>query len=146
MLYDLRNSVDSVYFREKARELADAQKDVVELSKKTMRRTIKQNAYLHVCLALFASEFGQTLEEVKVDVFKRTVNNALFTGRRKNRRGEDVAYLKSSSELTTAELTTAIERFRNFSAQIAGLYIPAPEERDALLEAQKQINVYQNYL
>lgn len=146
MLYDLRNTVDNIEFQTKAREFSENRADVVELCKKKMRRTLSQNKYLHVCLGLFASEFGQTLEEVKVDIFKRTVNYAIFTARRTNRRGEDVSYLRSSTDLTTEELTTAIERFRNYSAQIAGLYIPAPEEYDALLEAQKQIDSYKDFL
>jgi hypothetical protein len=90
--------------------------------------------------------FDLSLEEVKVDVFKRTVNKRLFSGTRTNKRGEQVTYLRSTRELSSEEMTEAIERFRNYSATIAGLYIPSPDEHRAMFAAQQQIDNYKQYL
>lgn len=114
--------------------------------KKHRPRSIAQNSYLHVCLAYFASEFGYNLEEVKYNIFKKIVNKDIFSKQRVSKRGQMVTYWRSTADLDTKELTDAIERFRNYSAMVAGLYIPEPNEEDALLEAQKQIALYEKYL
>ncbi len=144
MLFDLSSSLqaaDAEYFLLQLRE----QKARVEIVKKSSR-TLAQNSYCHCCLAYYASEFGLSLEEVKVDVFKRKVNRNLFTGTRTNKRGEQVTYLRSTRELSSAELTEAIERFRNYSATVAGLYIPSPDEHRQLFAAQQQVEQYKQYL
>ena len=149
MLFVLSNEKDRQDFRRYVNDvyLWGCEKGgVVEIKKRHRPRSLQQNAYLHVCLALFASEFGLTLEEVKYDIFKKKCNAEIFVSKRKNRRGQEISYIRSSSDLDTAEMTQAIERFRNFSAMEAGLYIPAPDEHDAILEAEKQIARYAEYL
>ncbi|WP_418938804.1 hypothetical protein [Leyella stercorea] len=116
------------------------------MKKKHRPRSIAQNSYLHVCLAYFASEFGYNLEEVKYNIFKKIVNQDIFSKQRLSKRGQMVTYWRSTADLDTKELTDAIERFRNYSAMVAGLYIPEPNEESALLEAQKQIALYEKYL
>ena len=118
----------------------------VEVKERKHQRSSSQNAYLHVCLAYFASEFGYDLETVKYDLFKRQVNHDIFARVRKNRNGESVTYMRSTRDLDTGEMTTAIDRWRNWCASEAGLYIPAAHEHDALLEAEKQIAMYDKYL
>jgi hypothetical protein len=36
-------------------------------------------------------------------------------------------------------MTTAIERFRNWSSQEAGVYLPSPDEREFLREIEMEI-------
>ncbi len=144
MLFDLSNDADRHKFHEYADKLNNS-KARCELTEKKSR-TLRQNAYLHVCLAYFASEFGHSLEEVKLDIFKRMCNPDLFKAVRTNSRGENVEYLRSSASLDSEQLTVAIERFRNYSADIAGLYIPNPDEHAAIFEAQKQIDKYKDFL
>lgn len=119
---------------------------LVEVKKKHRQRSLSQNAYLHVCLGYYASEFGLTLEEVKFDVFKKKCNPDIFKKHRKNKRGIEVEYIRSSRDLDTLEMTTAIERFRNYSSAVAGLYIPAPNETEALFAAQQQMEKYEEYM
>jgi len=78
--------------------------------------------------------------------FKRQLNKDIFERTRKNKRGEDVVYIRSSKDLDTAEMTTAIERFRNWSSAVAGLYIPAPHETEAIFAAQQQIERYLEFM
>lgn len=151
MIFNLKNEVDRARYKDYCNGLySDAQKTqnvfIVEVKKKHRPRSIAQNSYLHVCLAYFASEFGYNLEEVKYNIFKKIVNQDIFSRQRISKRGQMVTYWRSTADLDAKELTDAIERFRNYSAMVAGLYIPEPNEESALIEAQKQIALYEKYL
>lgn len=69
-----------------------------------------------------------------------------FARKRTNKRGYEVEYLRSSRDLDTQEMTTAIERFRNYSSAECGLYLPAPHEGESLFFAQQQIEQFKEYL
>lgn len=143
--FDLNNPYDRQQFKEKV-EHALSKGYLVELKRKTTQRSLAQNSYLHVLLGYFASEFGYTLEEVKIDIFKRTCNKEIFERERLNRRGQKVRYVRSSTELDKREMTEAIERFRNYSSARCGLYLPSPNEGEALFYAQQQIERYKEFM
>ena len=88
----------------------------------------------------------EKFEEVKQDIFKRKLNKDIFEVERVNKRGQKVVRLRSSRDLDTEEMTRAIERFRNWSSAVAGLYIPSPNETDALFAAQQQMEQCAEYL
>ena len=94
---------------------------------------------LHLLLGYFASQHGCSLGEAKIDFYKRTCNRDLFERRAVNRQGREVTYLRSSAELTTGEMTLSIDRFRNWSAAVAGIYLPAANEQQMLIYAQQEI-------
>lgn len=145
MILDLSKDFD----RKKCREYVDylmKRQVIVEVKERKRQRSLSQNSYAHLLMGYFASEFGMTLEDVKYEVFKKRVNYEIFARERENKRGQKVVYMRSTTDLDTGEFTTAIERFRNFSASEAGLYLPAPNEYDALLEAEKQIALFEKYL
>ncbi len=142
-------NLDNEYERSQFKEYVNTQfkkGGIVEVVRKNPKRSLAQNAYLHLILGLYASEFGYTLEDVKYDIFKREVNPDIFRRVRKNRRGEDVEYMRSSTDLDKAEMTMAIEKFRNYSSAVAGLYIPAPDEHQALIYAQQQVEKYKEFI
>lgn len=56
-----------------------------------------------------------------------------------DRKGKEVTYLRSSAELTTGEMTLSIDRFRNWSASVTGIYLPSSSERDFLIHIQQAI-------
>ena len=144
MIFNLSND----YERQKFKEYCNLQFQkggIVEVVRKHKQRSNSQNAYLHLILGYFASEFGYSLEEVKLDIFKKDVNKDIFIRERVNKRGNKVNYVRSSADLDTAEMTLAIERFRNYSAAKAGLYLPAPNEYEALVYAQQQIDAYKEF-
>lgn len=138
MLYNLMNEYDIPKFKKYVNQLFE-ERATVEVTRKNPNRTIAQNSYLHLLLGYFASEYGCSLSEAKVDFYKRTCNEDLFRRKRTNRRGEEVEYLRSSRELTTPEMTLSIDRFRNWSASVAGIYLPAANERQMLVHAQQEI-------
>lgn len=137
-LYNLKNVYDRKKFKEACNQMV-LKNEYVELKKKNTQRSLAQNSYLHCLLGYFASEFGYTLEEVKFDIFKKICNRDIFERKRLNRRGQAVTYIRSSTELDKAEMTTAIERFRNYSNAQCGLYLPTPHEGEMLFFAQQQI-------
>lgn len=127
-LYDLSNPLHAENFRLRSGALLTKQ-CVVELTEKKPQRTTQQNRYLHVILSYFGALTGNTLDYVKRYYFKSLCNSELFYIERYDtllkRR---VVTLRSSAELTTDEMTLAIERFRNWAAQEAEIYIPSPDE------------------
>lgn len=137
-LYNLKNVYDRKKFKEACNQMV-LKNEYVELKKKNTQRSLAQNSYLHCLLGYFASEFGYTLEEVKFDIFKKICNRDIFERKRLNRKGQVVTYIRSSTELDKAEMTTAIERFRNYSIAQCGLYLPTPHEGEMLFFAQQQI-------
>ena len=145
MIYDLHNSYDAERFRAKASELLQ-RGCAVELKVKKPLRSLNQNAYAHVLFGYFASEFGLSLDEVKIDIFKRKLNADIFTATKVNKRGEKVTYLRSSADLDAGEMSKAIDRFRNWSAGEAGLYLPDANEQGALLYAMKQVEQDKSFI
>ena len=150
MIYNLKNEYEAQAFLEQARQLVSqaAKKEfcMVEVKQKHPQRTIQQNKYLYVLLGYYAQEFGYSTEEVKQETYKRLCNPDLFERSRVNKRGVEVKYLRSSSELSTAEMTLSIERFRNYSSAVAGLYLPAPNESSFIAYCEQQIERYKEYV
>lgn len=138
MLYNLSNPYDKERFHERVKALVE-RSAVVSLTEKKPQRTLSQNNYLHLLLGYFASEFGYTSDEVKIRFFKQTCNRELFTEEVLNKRGKRVTRLRSSASLDTRELSTAIERFRNWSASEAGLYLPSADEFNHITFCRQQV-------
>ena len=144
-LYNLKYVYDRKKFKEACNQMV-LKNEYVELKKKNTQRSLALNSYLHCLLGYFASEFGFTLEEVKFDIFKKICNRDIFERKRTNRRGQEVTYIRSSTELDKAEMTTAIERFRNYSSAQCGLYLPSPHEGEMLFFAQQQIEQCKEFM
>lgn len=145
MIFNLNNPYEHDKFKAYVNKLY-AEHAVVEVKKKLPGRTLSQNRYFYLLLSWFAIETGYSADEVKVDIFKRKCNADLFVRQRENRKGETVTYLRSSSELTTGEMTAAIERFRNYASAEAGIYLPAPGEREALIHIEQEIERNKEFL
>ncbi len=114
-----------------------------ELKAKHPKRSISQNSYLHLILTWFGLETGYTLEEVKQDIFKKHVNPTLFY------EGEfgDLIIIerwRSSASLSTAEMTLAIDRFRNFSAIECSIYLPEPNDLASIQNMEIEISKHKN--
>ena len=145
MIYDLKNEYQVVEFKEYVSKLIES-KSIVELKKKSPNRSLSQNAYLHLILGYFACEYGCSLDEVKIDFYKRVCNKVIFERTMINKNGKQVVYLRSSAELTTDEMTTSIDRFRNWASAQAGIYLPAPNEDQFLIHIQREIELKKEYL
>lgn len=145
MIFDLRNEFQIPKFKEYVNKLF-REHAVVELKKKLPNRTLAQNRYFYLLLSWFASETGYSIEEVKIDIFKRVCNRDIFEREKTNKKGKIIKTLRSSSELSTGEMTLAIERFRNYSSAQAGIYLPSPNENEFLLHIQQEIEKDKEFL
>lgn len=138
MIYDTSNPLDKANFLLRAKKLAESGK-VIELTEKKPRRSLPQNKYLHVILAYFGAQTGNTLEWVKQQYYKKLVNPDLFIREKEDKYLGRIKILRSSADLDTSEFSLSIERFRNWAAQEAGIYIPSADE--AILIQQMEIEI-----
>ena len=138
MIFNLNNPYEIDKFKEYVNKLYE-QRAIVEVKKKLPNRSLAQNSYLHLILSWFACETGYSLEEVKLDYFKKTCNCDLFVRKKINKKGNEVTYVRSSSDLDTLEMTTAIDRFRNYASAQAGIYLPSPNESQFLTYIEQEI-------
>ena len=138
MIYNLSSPLDKANFLLRAKKLADSGV-IVDLTEKKPRRSLPQNKYLHVILAYFGTQTGNTLEWVKQQYYKKLVNPDLFIREKEDKYLGRIKVLRSSADLDTAEMSLSIDRFRNWSAQEAGVYIPAADE--AILIQQMEIEI-----
>lgn len=144
MLYDLHNEMHRSAFRARCNALY-RKGGVVELTDRS-RRTPAQNRYLHLILGWFAVEYGETVRYVKEEYFKRLVNPDLFVSRRHDRWLGDVTVLRSTRELTAAEMSTAVDRFRDWSSREAGIYLPEASEEEMLRSIEVEVNRMARYI
>lgn len=128
MLYDGSNPLHARQAEAYVRKLIDGQK-VFEVTEKRSKRSSSQNKYLHVCLAYFGCQIGETMEYVKRNYYKILCNKDTFVREREDRFLGRIKYLRSSADLDSAEMTLTIDRFRNWASSEAGVYIPSPEEK-----------------
>ena len=138
MIFNLNNEYEIPKFKEYVNKLYE-QKAIVEVKKKLPNRSTQQNRYFYLILSWFACETGYSVDEIKVDIFKRICNKGIFERYRENKHGEKVKYLRSSSDLDTLEMTTAIDRFRNYASAQAGIYLPSPNESQFLTYIEQEI-------
>ena len=90
----------------------------MEIKKIPQRRTLSQNAYLHVLFSLWGNEYGYSIDESKI-VVKRALKYTY------ERNGE--TFLKHTSGMDTKELSEFVDRFRNWSVA-EGFYLPSADE------------------
>lgn len=138
MLYDLGNHLDRERFKRRCNALFQ-KRCVAELSERTMRTT-RQNAYLHLLLGYLATETGNTLGYVKEVFYKRAANRDIYVCEKDDPILGKVEYLRSSSDLTKEEMMTSIDRFRDWSSQTAGIYLPAANEQEFLAAIEIEMN------
>ena len=145
MVYNLSNVLDAQNAETRLQQLKK-KGCVIELTEKKPKRSIKQNSYLHLILGYFATQTGDTPEWVKQQYFKKLCNPDIFIARRDDDLLGSVTYVRSSADLSTEEMSRSIERFRNWASAAAGIYIPEPDRQDEVLEMQREVERYRNYL
>ena len=141
MIYNLSSPLDKANFLLRTKKLAESGV-IVDLTEKKPRRSLPQNKYLHVILAYFGAQTGNTLEWVKQQYYKKLVNPDLFIREKEDKYLGRIKVLRSSADLDTNEFSLSIERFRNWAAQEAGIYIPSADE--AILIQQMEIEIERN--
>ena len=137
MLLNLSNNQDFKKAETYFYKLAESESKI-ELRKIIPKRSISLNSYLHVCISLFAVEFGYTLDESKT-LLKRLCSFMIYE---KN----GLKFLKKTSKLDDLECSKFVEFIRNYASQ-QGLYIPdADEYLTNKFNIDKEINKNKEYL
>ncbi len=145
MIYDTSNPLDKANFLLRAKKLAESGK-VIELTEKKPRRSLPQNRYLHVLLAYFGTQTGNTLEWVKQQCYKKLVNPDLFIREKEDKYLGKIKVLRSSADLDTSEFSLSIERFRNWASQEAGIYLPSADEYIIIQQMEIEIERNKDYI
>lgn len=143
MVYDTSNPLDKANFLLRAKKLAESGV-IVDLTEKKPRRSLPQNKYLHVLLAYFGTQTGNTLEWVKQQYYKKLVNPDLFIREKEDKYLGKIKVLRSSADLDTSEFSLSIERFRNWASQEAGIYLPSADEYISIQQMEIEIEIERN--
>lgn len=137
MKYDLSNSLDQnsakTYF-----DKLILKNSKIELKAIQGKRSISINSYLHVCITLFAIEFGYTLAEAKV-LLKRECGFMVY-----EKNGQ--RFLVETSKQNNEECSKFVEWIRNYASK-QDLYIPDAEEyKQNKFSIDKEIDKHKVYL
>lgn len=144
MWYNSSKEIDKQRAIQKFNHLLENEK-TFELTEKKKTLSVSQNSYLHLLFSWFALETGYTAEEVKQEIFKKIVNPDTFYD---GEHGElvKIERWRSTADLNTQEMNLCIDRFRDYSAKEAGIYLPEPHDLAVLDEIKLQIENNKKYL
>ena len=146
MIYDPEKPIDIQNAITKIKYFID-KKAVFELKRKQVSKTYPQLKYVHLIISWFALEYGETIEYIKLEYFKKLVNPETFKYEFINRKtGEIRIEYKSLANITKDEMTLSINRFRDYSSKEAGIYLPEPRDLALMQEIEIQIKNNQQYL
>lgn len=145
MVYNLKDPMDVERFNKYVERLLKGG-EVVDLKKKEVGRTLKQNSYVHLIIGYFASQYGCGFDEAKIDFYKRAANRDLFERKEVNAKGVEVTYLRSSADLTEEEMSLSIDRFRYWSASVASIYLPTKEDSEMQAYAMREIDNVKEFI
>ena len=144
MVYNLSNPLHLQQFKTRCESLAN-KACIVELTEKRSR-SLSQNAYLHVILNGFALQYGEPPKYCKHYFFKILVNPRIFIREKDDKFLGRIKVCRSSADLTTEEMTEAIERFRNWASKEVEIYLPAPHEHELLIQMAIETQRQSKYL
>lgn len=103
-----------------------------ELKELRAKRSLSQNAYLHLLFAHYAIETGNTIEWVKQKYFKELVNPDIFVLVVHDKYLGETKTIRSSADLDSGELTKCIDKFIFWCENECGILMPRPIDIDFL--------------
>lgn len=143
-IYDLSQSLSKQNAILRFKKLLDAG-EVIELKKKDIVRTAKQNNYLHLILSYAAVQLGESLEWTKNRYYKFAANKEIFCTRYEDPHLHvTTTRMRSSASLTTEEMSLSIERFKNWCATVPAEPFVLPDAENPRELAAAAIEVEQN--
>ena len=143
MLYDLSNELSRKQFSARVKHLWK-KGGIVELTDKS-RRTLNQNSYLHAVLGVLALQTGNSLEVVKLEIFKKRVNPDLFVSTKRDPMLGEIEVVRSSRDLTKEEMSIAIDRYQKFCAE-NGIFLPEPGDEELIRQIEFEMGRAAKYL
>lgn len=141
MKYSLSNAQETAKAYAFLQQLV-TDKKVVDIKEVKPRRSLNQNAFLHLLLGAFGAEFGYTLEEAK-SLYKQ-LNSSIYEYT-KEQRGKTHTFMRSSADLDKEEMTRSIETLRDWSAK-AGYPLPTATDQEWLRQLENDTEQHKRYL
>lgn len=145
MVYNLLNQLDVQNARTRLESLI-RRGSCIELTEKKTKRSLNQNAYLHLILGYFAAQTGNTLEWVKQQYYKKLCNPDIFIAEKQDPYLGRIRYVRSSAELKTDEMALSIDRFRNWSSAEAGIFLPEADSEAGIAQMQVEVERYKTFI
>ena len=146
MKYDLSNEVQKSQAHTRFSNLKSKGK-FIELREIMPKKTNIQNSYLHLILSWFAIEYGETLDYVKLEFYKKKVNRTDFLTEHVNKKtGELRKDWKSITEFDKKQTSLQITKFRNYSSKECNIYLPSANEHGWLKHIEIEIEKNKKYL
>ena len=139
MKYDLKNK-KSVVEAFSYLSLCVEQGKTVEIKIRRPKRSLAQNAYLHVCLSVLALETGCSIDYAK-DILKRYIAPHVFLVVI-----QDFEVARSSTDLDSKEISVVIDMLRDHLVKFHNAYVPSPDEQAAILAIENEVEAQQKYL
>lgn len=111
---------------------------LVELTKISPKRSLRQNSFVHLLISAFALHYGYTIIEAKQiykelnkDVYAYTKNKRLF--------------YKSSADITKEDMAKSIDKFRQASAE-QGYDLPLATDEAWIRSLENAVSAARYYL
>lgn len=145
MIYDLSNPLHREQFKTRCNALY-TKGAIVTMTEKRFARTLSQNRYLHLILGYFAYQYGEDLKWVKEKYFKILCNSDIFVKPKNDPFIGETTIIRSTADLDTSEMSLAIDRFRDWSAKEAEIYLPSPDEEELLKLVEMENERNQRYI
>lgn len=146
MIYNPEKQIDIQRAMEKINHFID-KKQLFELTLKRVPKTYPQIKYVHLIMGWFAWEYGESLEYIKLEYFKKLVNPKTFEYEYINRKtGEIRIEYKSLAIISKEEMTLCINRFRDYSSKEAGIYLPEPNDLVIMRQIEIELKNNEQYL
>jgi len=143
MKYNLSQSHDIAEAQRLLAQLT-VDKKVVEIKEVKPRRSLPQNAYLHVLLGAFGANFGYSMEEAKA-LYKRLPGNKDIYIKHFEQNGVQFEYEVSSAKLDKEQMTKSIETLREWSAKM-GYPLPSAEDREWIMRLENYTEQNERYM
>jgi hypothetical protein len=143
MLYDLSNELSRRQFAARVKHLWQ-KGGIVELTDKS-RRSLTQNSYLHAILGALALETGNSLEVVKLEIYKKKVNPDLYLRTKSDPLLGEIEVVRSGRDLTKEEMSLSIDRYKKFCAE-QGIFLPEPGDEELLRQIEWEMSRAAKYL
>jgi hypothetical protein len=136
MIYNTSDKNEVIRMKNRIDRLVDKGVNI-EVIEKT-KKSLQHNNYFHLLCSYFGMETGYTTEEAKM-IVKTIVCKDVFEYENKG-----MKFIKSFADITKEETSYVIEKFKNFSANQAGIVLPEADNYEFLQYIQSQSSKFNN--
>jgi hypothetical protein len=142
MLYNTKNPYEKQQLKDRLKKLLDKEARI-ELLEKNGTKNPSQNRYLHLLLGWFALEYGDSIQYVKQELFKKQINPALFKTEYINKKPGDIREdWRSWADSNKEDTASSITRFKDWASKEAGIDLPDPDEREFIYAIEERLAKY----